>query len=361
MPKDWLIPPPHPERERLAMALRVAPVVAQVLLNRGIGDETAARQFLKPQASDLYPPEMLPGACEAAERIVAAAKNGEKIVLFGDYDVDGITGVSILWHCLRLAGADPAFYIPHRLEEGYGISAEAIETLAHDGAQLIVTVDCGVTAIEPARVAKARGVDLIITDHHAPHVDASGRAELPEALIVHPVYPREGPEGGVARLECNDPAFLQTWFPEKFRSWFYGRNLNLSDARLPGYFEEAARFHAQLEDLFPPGLGIATRVGELLARLDGGRPFVSAPGPMPGTQYMFTTVRAHAESGYLPAHFDNEQRLRPSYRHLRTLVELNMMSFVLVLAEPQAGGALEVNTKTPSEVLGSASTVASGS
>ncbi len=176
------------------------------------------------------------------------------------------------------------------------------------------------------------------------HADAFEqlRAGELQALIVHHVYPREVLEGVVARLECNDPAFLQTWFPEKFRSWFYGRNLNLSDARLPGYFEEAARFHAQLEDLFPPGLGIATRVGELLARLDGGRPFVSAPGPMPGTQYMFTTVRAHAESGYLPAHFDNEQRLRPSYRHLRTLVELNMMSFVLVLAEPQAGGALEV-------------------
>ena len=156
------------------------------------------------------------------------------------------------------------------------------------------------------------------------------------------MYPADLLEAVVARLERHEPAFLQTWFPEKFHSWFFGRNLNLTDPRLAGYFDEAARFHAQLEDLFAPGHGIAGHVGELLARLDGGRPFVPAPGPAPGTQYMFTTLRAHAESGYLPAHFDNEQRLRPSYRHLRTLVELNMMSFVLVLAQPDAGGALEV-------------------
>src|SRR5213075_3294296 len=149
-------------------------------------------------------------------------------------------------------------------------------------------------------------------------------------------------EAVVARLERHEPGFLQTWFTEKFRSWFFGRNLNLTDPRLPGYFEEAARFHAQLEGLFPSGLGIARHVGALLARLDRGRPFVPAPGPAPGTQYMFTTLRAHAESGYLPAHFDNEQRLRASYQHLSTLVELNMMSFVLVLAQPEAGGALEV-------------------
>jgi hypothetical protein len=176
------------------------------------------------------------------------------------------------------------------------------------------------------------------------HADAFEqlRAGELQAIIVHGVYPPDVLEAVVTRLEHHQPDFLQTWFPEKFRSWFFGRNLNLSDARLTGYFDEAARFHAQLEDLFPPGLGIAGQVGALLARLDGGRPFVSAPGPAPGTQYMFTTLRAHAESGYLPAHFDNEQRLRASYRHLSTLVELNTMSFVLVLAQPEAGGALEV-------------------
>jgi single-stranded-DNA-specific exonuclease len=192
MPKDWLIPPPHPHRDALAAALRVSPVVAQVLLNRGITDADAARQFLKPAASDLLPPEALPGAARAAERIAAGIAAGEKIVLFGDYDVDGITGVSILWHCLRLAGAEPGFYIPHRLEEGYGISLEAIETLAGDGARLVVTVDCGVTAAEPAHLARQGNIELIITDHHAPHTDPSGRPELPEAMIVHPAIPSDG-------------------------------------------------------------------------------------------------------------------------------------------------------------------------
>lgn len=168
------------------------------------------------------------------------------------------------------------------------------------------------------------------------------RAGELQAIIVHRVYPSELLQTVVARLERNEPDFLQTWFPRKFRSWFYGRNLNLTDARLGGYFDEAARFNAQLEALFAPGLGLARHVGELLARLDHGRPFVAAPGPLPSTQYMFTTLRAHAATGYLPAHFDNEQRLRASYQHLGTLVELNMMSFVLVLAQPEAGGALEV-------------------
>jgi single-stranded-DNA-specific exonuclease len=192
MPKDWLIAPPAPQRETLARTLRISPVVAQVLANRGIETVEAARQFIKPQLSDILPPETMPGATAAAERIAAAVKGGEKIILVGDYDVDGITGVSILWHCLRLAGAEPGFYIPHRLEEGYGISSEAIDSIADEGARLIITVDCGVTALEPAARAKARGVDLIITDHHTPHTDPSGRPVLPEAMLVHPGIARPG-------------------------------------------------------------------------------------------------------------------------------------------------------------------------
>ncbi|MBN2563371.1 MAG: single-stranded-DNA-specific exonuclease RecJ [Phycisphaerae bacterium] len=185
MPKDWVTAPPWSGRESLAAALRISPVVAQVLHGRGITDVEAARQFLNPKLTDILPPESLPGATAAAERIHAAIDAGEKIVVFGDYDVDGITGVSILWHCLRLAGAEPDFYIPHRLEEGYGISTEAIDLLADDGARLIITVDCGVTAIEPAGRAKQRGVDLIITDHHNPHTNEAGNVELPDAMLVH--------------------------------------------------------------------------------------------------------------------------------------------------------------------------------
>lgn len=112
MPKNWVIPPPSSGRDELAALLRVSPVVAQVLHNRGIHDDAAARRFLNPQLADMLPPEELPGATAAAERIHEAVTAGEQIVLFGDYDVDGITGVSILWHCLRLAGVEAGFYIP---------------------------------------------------------------------------------------------------------------------------------------------------------------------------------------------------------------------------------------------------------
>ncbi len=192
MPKDWVIAPPAEGRDALATALRISPVVAQVLCNRGVVEAEAARQFLKPAVSDMPPPDAFPATIRAAERIVQAVRDGKKIVLYGDYDVDGVTGVSILWHCLRLAGADPAFYIPDRMEEGYGINAAALSKLAADGAQVIISVDCGVTAIEPAALARQLGVDLIITDHHQPKFDADGRPRLPDATIVHPAVAQSG-------------------------------------------------------------------------------------------------------------------------------------------------------------------------
>lgn len=163
-----------------------------------------------------------------------------------------------------------------------------------------------------------------------------------QAVIVHDVYPRSVLEQIVERLERHDPPFLQTWFPEKFRSWFYGRNVNLAHPQLAGYFEEAADFNAQLGELRPGPEGIVPRLTALLSRLDRGRPFEAAPGPSAGSRYMFTTLRAHLENGYIPPHFDNEQKLRPAYRHLATVVQLHMMSFVLAFSQAEAGGALEV-------------------
>jgi hypothetical protein len=168
------------------------------------------------------------------------------------------------------------------------------------------------------------------------------RAGELQAAIVHGVYPQALLDLLVERLERHDPAFLQTWFPEKFRSWFFGRNLNLSRPDLTGYFPEADQFHAQLGALFPPGLGIVDHVGGLLAALDRGRAFVAAPGPDANQRYMFTTLRAHLEGGYIPPHFDNEQRLRATYRHLQSIVDLHMTSFVLALTMAEGGGALEV-------------------
>ncbi|HKQ47818.1 MAG TPA: single-stranded-DNA-specific exonuclease RecJ [Phycisphaerae bacterium] len=192
MPKDWVIAPPAQGRDALATALRISPIAAQILCIRGVSEVAAARQFLKPAIADLPPPETFPATLRAADRIVEAIRSGWKIVLYGDYDVDGVTGVAILWHCLRLAGADPAFYIPDRMEEGYGLSPSALDKLANEGAQLIVSIDCGVTAIEPAALARQRGVELIITDHHQPKIGADGRPQLPDALLVHPDLAQDG-------------------------------------------------------------------------------------------------------------------------------------------------------------------------
>ncbi len=181
MAKTWLIASSTEDCEPLAQRLNLPRVVAQLLVNRGVGSEDQSRAFLFPQLRDLHPPATLPGAEGAAQRIVEAVGARSKIVLYGDYDVDGITGVAILWHVLRAAGADVSFYVPHRIEEGYGLNLEAVRRLVAEGAGLIVSIDCGITAHAVAEALAGTGVDLIITDHHSLH------GELPRAaVVVHP-------------------------------------------------------------------------------------------------------------------------------------------------------------------------------
>ncbi|MCA9288081.1 MAG: single-stranded-DNA-specific exonuclease RecJ [Phycisphaerales bacterium] len=160
----------------------------RILQTRGLsGPEAAA--FLAPTLKHLHDPSLLPDIDRACERLLEAARKREPIAIFGDYDVDGITATAILYHTLRLLhpDADVRTYVPHRLDEGYGLSADALEQLAGDGVRVVVSVDCGITAVEPARRARLAGLDLIITDHHTPPATA---ADLPDALaIVHPRLP----------------------------------------------------------------------------------------------------------------------------------------------------------------------------
>ena len=179
--KQWVIQPTDDRSAQLAKSLKVSPLLAQVLINRGITDAQAGAVFLRPKLTELISPEQIPGAKTAVARIKQAIRNKEKITVYGDYDVDGITGVSILWQILTLLGADVDYYIPHRIDEGYGLNAEAVESLAKSGSKLLITVDCGVTATNSAELAKRLGLELIITDHHQPG------PELPKAVaIVHP-------------------------------------------------------------------------------------------------------------------------------------------------------------------------------
>ena len=185
MTKRWTFLPPSANLSALCDTLKVGPLLAQVLVNRGHTTAEAARAFLDAGYAQLHRPELMPGLQRAAERIVRAIKGGEKVALYGDYDVDGLTGVAVLYQCLALAGLKATLYVPHRIEEGYGLNCAALEQLATDGHTLVVTVDCGVTSVREAARAKELGLDLVITDHHEPDPH-----NLPDAyVIVNPKLP----------------------------------------------------------------------------------------------------------------------------------------------------------------------------
>lgn len=152
--------------DRIARALDLPPALAQLLVARGIADVEAAGRFLKPELSHMPSPFLMAGLDAAAERVRAAITQGERVALYGDYDVDGVTSSSLLAGFLRHHGVAPRVYIPHRLREGYGLNHEAIDTLADEGTQLLITLDCGITAADEIARANEAGMDVIVVDHH---------------------------------------------------------------------------------------------------------------------------------------------------------------------------------------------------
>jgi len=185
MPKRWRIATHDPERvSALEAAARIPAVVAQLLIGRGIECPDAARQFLEPKLSGLRDPAALPGAVQAAEILHEAIRAGKRIIIYGDYDADGMTATAILLGCLKLLGANAGYYVPNRIDEGYGLNHDALRNLAAQGAEVVVTVDCGITSVAEAETAAECGLKLIITDHHQP------TERLPRArAIVHPGLP----------------------------------------------------------------------------------------------------------------------------------------------------------------------------
>lgn len=174
----------HADAARLCSELGISETIAKLLCNRGYNDPRDAERFLKNEESILHDPLTLKDAPEAIARIEKAIEQKEKIVIYGDYDVDGVTAVSMMWLYLRSRGADVGYYIPSRSGEGYGLSKVAINSLAKQGISLIITVDTGITANEEAVHAASVGVDMVITDHH------ECRADLPCAIaVVNPHRP----------------------------------------------------------------------------------------------------------------------------------------------------------------------------
>ncbi len=185
MPKRWHVRP-HDAAAVAALerSANILSVVASLLVGRGVTDPAAVKAFLTGGLSDLRDPELLPGVSAAVDRILAAVKAGRQIVIYGDYDADGMTATAILVGCLQALDATPQWYVPNRFEEGYGLNALALEKLVAEGAGLVVTVDCGIASVAEAARARELGLELIITDHH------SFAESLPDAdVLVHPRLP----------------------------------------------------------------------------------------------------------------------------------------------------------------------------
>ncbi|MDH6597854.1 single-stranded-DNA-specific exonuclease RecJ [Bacillus aerius] len=177
----------HPSEEKvksLSENLNISALTASLLVQRGLEEVEEARSFLFDQKAEFHDPFLLKGMKEAVERINKAIEEQESIVIFGDYDADGVTSTSVLLHTLKERSAKVDFYIPDRFKEGYGPNEQAFRYIKEQGASLVITVDTGIASVNEARIAKEIGLDLIITDHHEPS------EELPEALaIVHPKQP----------------------------------------------------------------------------------------------------------------------------------------------------------------------------
>lgn len=182
--KRWIVRPEELERARsLARSLNVSPIVAALLIARGHADEVSARKFLRPSPDQLHDPSLMLGMQRAVERILRAIDAREKILIYGDYDVDGTTGTVVLRRALGLLGAQTGFHVPHRFTEGYGIQQAALENARAEGYTLVISVDCGIRAFEPLIWARDNGLDVIVTDHHLPD---EGEGAPPAYCVLNP-------------------------------------------------------------------------------------------------------------------------------------------------------------------------------
>jgi single-stranded-DNA-specific exonuclease len=166
---------------QLERELGISHVLSQVLVRRGLADPIDAREFLAPREE--HDPSAFSGIDAAVGLVESHIRSGSRIVVHGDYDVDGVCATAVMIRALRARGADAGWFVPGRLEDGYGLSRETVERLADRGTGLLITVDCGITAVEEIAAARSRGLDVVLTDHHAPRADG----ELPDCPIVHPL------------------------------------------------------------------------------------------------------------------------------------------------------------------------------
>ena len=208
----WTLAPPQPALANfLAKELKISPLLAQCLLNRGLSEPEPIGRFLQPRLKNLADPFLLPNMRAAVERLFAARERAEPLVLFGDYDVDGVTSTTLLAEVLGALGWKVNCYLPHRMDEGYGLSQSAVENcLAKFPAKLLLAVDCGSTAVESIRWLSGQGVDVIVLDHH--------QVSSPAPAAVALVNPQLGaPSSRSARSDSSTPHGEQELGAPSFR------------------------------------------------------------------------------------------------------------------------------------------------
>ena len=179
MNKKWQIYEANKEKiEQIKSKYEINELLATILVNRNIIEEDEIRLFLNPTRIDFYDPFLMMDMEVAVNRIIKAIENKEKVTIYGDYDVDGITSITVLKSFLKDNGLETSVYIPNRLDEGYGLNREAIDKIAKDGCNLMITVDCGISAIDEIEYANSLGIETIVTDHH------EAGNEIPNAIAV---------------------------------------------------------------------------------------------------------------------------------------------------------------------------------
>lgn len=195
MTNKWNFQTPTEEelrkRDKLAAELKISPVICLLLVQRGIASEEEAKKFFQPGLSDLHDPFLMPDMDKAVKRLNKALGNKEKILVYGDYDVDGTTAVSLVYKFLRPYSSSIDFYIPDRYDEGYGISIKGIDYAAANGVTLIISLDCGIKAVEKIEYAKRKGIDFIICDHHMPDDVLPDAVAVLDAKRSDSIYPYE--------------------------------------------------------------------------------------------------------------------------------------------------------------------------
>ena len=164
--------------KKIKNKLKISELLSEILVNRNVKTEEEARIFLNPTRNDFYDPFLFKDMDIAVDRIIKAIEEKEKVVIYGDYDVDGITSTTVLKQFLEERGLKADTYIPNRLDEGYGLNKDAIDTIANNKNTLIITVDCGISGIKEIEYAKTLGIETIVTDHHE-----AGEV-LPNAIAV---------------------------------------------------------------------------------------------------------------------------------------------------------------------------------